>query len=891
MNANEDPKADDAGDPVMEWALAERLGGERPPDLVAAVRARLAVGEVPVAESGAFRERSLPSQLLVAAMVLLGVFVVVAVAVWPRGGDATDVAVRTAPQGRELARVYSQTDAEALPATTRGVEVFDADDTTIHALTRLRDLEELVVREPFHENHGLGLKRTPPTAPKHVTAAAWADLLSFSKLQRLELSGTLLAGRVRAEQIADGLERLPLLSTLALRYLDTDTSLLAVLPRIRGLQCLDLSFNHGFDEGWIDAVLQCRSLRVLTVTGCQQVHGRELARLGELPLLEQLDAGGIDGINWRNSASFLDDTEREVLARAQRRADRLGMGPTDEALAGIAKCAKLRVLDVSGGNWTATGLAELGACTDLKVLNAFGGNNKDAAFVAALPAGLERLEVCGDYTDAFCTAVADNLKHLRHLVIAACYQITDRGLAKVAAMPSLRVLDMRQMRGLTVATIDTLLAATQLEDLDVRHCDFVTAQHVVQLRRSLPRLQQLETSVDPKQIEAAERLSDAGAQVRTKAQIEALAAAAPSVRRCIEGVDLDDECVAALAKLKGVEEIVLRPDRAKERALMPAPPPVTDAGIRELVKIPTLRVLHLDRCRQVSDDGLVLLAQLPVLEELRFAVMSVPDAFFARLEGTPLKRLTLQGCRGFGRAGLESIARIRGLRELSLQGCVHLDEDWIAGLAVLPQLEKLDLSYIGSHTMWGGLSEFGSHVTPGSGVSSSAITALAKLSTLRELSLAYGAVDAPALRSLQDVPQLASLDLMGTDVTTADLEALPPSLTTLVLDNCRKLGQDFGATLARATPKLHTLGVCYSPQLRDECLRPLAALRALRKLDVSHCKALTADAVDGLVAIAQLEHLVAKGLAAFGTEQWAKLRAMPDLKVLETGDEREVLRK
>jgi hypothetical protein len=42
-------------------------------------------------------------------------------------------------------------------------------------------------------------------------------------------------------------------------------------------------------------------------------------------------------------------------------------------------------------------------------------------------------------------------------------------------MPSLRVLDMRQMRGLTVASIDTLLAAQHLEKLDVRHCESVTA--------------------------------------------------------------------------------------------------------------------------------------------------------------------------------------------------------------------------------------------------------------------------------------------------------------------------------------------------------------------------------------------------------------------------------
>ncbi len=71
-------------------------------------------------------------------------------------------------------------------------------------------------------------------------------------------------------------------------------------------------------------------------------------------------------------------------------------------------------------------------------------------------------------------------------------------------MPSLRVLDMRQMRGLTVASIDTLLAAQQLEELDVRHCDFVTAEHVVRLRRSLPKLQKLATSVEPAAIEAAD---------------------------------------------------------------------------------------------------------------------------------------------------------------------------------------------------------------------------------------------------------------------------------------------------------------------------------------------------------------------------------------------------
>jgi hypothetical protein len=125
-----------------------------------------------------------------------------------------------------------------------------------------------------------------------------------------------------------------------------------------------------------------------------------------------------------------------------------------------------------------------------------------------MPPGLERLEVCGEHADDFCRAVAEHLKNLRHLTIAACYQITDRGLAAVAAMPSLRVLDMRQMRGLTVACIDSLLAAKQLEDLDVRHCDFVTAKHVATLKRVLPKLRKIETSVEAAAVEQEEKLPE-----------------------------------------------------------------------------------------------------------------------------------------------------------------------------------------------------------------------------------------------------------------------------------------------------------------------------------------------------------------------------------------------
>jgi hypothetical protein len=481
-------------DPVMDWALGERMGGERAPDLVDAVRARLATAPHPGPAA--------PARAWLLAAALLGIAVVVVLATW-RPEAVVRLAGPQDPMEPVPAVVRSRAEAAQLPVTTRAVEVFDADDTTIAALTRLRELESLIVRVPLHENAGLGLKQVSPKERTHVTAAVWQHLLSFTKLRRLELSGTLLAGRATPQQLAE-LERLPLLSALALRYLDTDTELLAMLPRLRSLQRLDLSFNHGFIEGWVEPLLACRGLRSLSLRGCQQLRSADLARLGELPELEELDVGSIDGINWRNSGGHLDDVEREVFARAQRATDRIGMGPRDDALAAWGRCPKLKVLDIASGHWSSAGLAELGACRTLRALNAFGGQDPSAGWVAALPPELERLEVCGDYRDDFCTAVATHCKALRHLTIAACYEITDRGLAAVAAMPSLRGLDMRQMRGLTVASIDTLLAARQLEELDVRHCNFVTAEHVVRLRRSLPKLQKLATSIDPAAIEAAD---------------------------------------------------------------------------------------------------------------------------------------------------------------------------------------------------------------------------------------------------------------------------------------------------------------------------------------------------------------------------------------------------
>ncbi len=488
---------DEHDERLLDWGLEDRLGGEAPPDLLAAVRARLAVGEVAPARLGG----SWP----LAALLLLGIAAVVAVAWWGRP---------TAPapaQEPPPVPVSTLAEIQALPGSTRAVELTNVDDEAFAALARLRELELLIVREPLHENYGLGLKVTMPPGQRHLTAACWRTIPGFTKLRRLELSGVLRIGRLDAagidpQQLGSRLAALPLLESLTLRFLDLDDAALAMLQQLTSLRRLDLSFNHGFDDAGLDHVLRCRSLRVLSLRGCQQLSGEALARLVALPELEELDLSLIDGINWRNHGGWLDDTEREVVLRAQQAARVRGRGVRDATLVALAGSRTLRKLDITGADQvSAAGLAGLGDCASLRELGAFGVPAVDPSWVAALPQ-LERLEVCGDFTDAFCDAVRGHLLHLRRLSVAACYQITDRGLATLLAMPSLRALDMGQMYGLTVACLDAVATATQLEELDLRNNDFVTAREVVRLRRALPNLRVLQTSLPAAEIDALERL-------------------------------------------------------------------------------------------------------------------------------------------------------------------------------------------------------------------------------------------------------------------------------------------------------------------------------------------------------------------------------------------------
>jgi internalin A len=93
---------------------------------------------------------------------------------------------------------------------------------------------------------------------------------------------------------------------------------------------------------------------------------------------------------------------------------------------------------------------------------------------------------------------------------------------------------------------------------------------------------------------------------------------------------------------------------------------VTDAGLKQVAEVSTLRWLHLSE-RKVWGPGLAELARLPRLERLCFWGSSpITDRHMQYLEGLPhLKSLTLWGAgEELTDAGLASIGKIRSLEEL-----------------------------------------------------------------------------------------------------------------------------------------------------------------------------------------------------------------------------------
>lgn len=452
-------------DVVMEQALRERIGGETPPDLVDAVRARL--HETP----GADRSH----RWLAAAGLLLGCTVVAGVAWWrvdecpdaatnvvadapaPTSSPAAEVATSDAPPTPPAseqdppappARIVTAAQAAALPVGTRVVEVVGGTDETIEALVPLRDLETLVVSQPWNELSGtvpradaLPWNELPKAGamPKaeFLTNAVWPHFAKFTKLRRLELNATRLVvalGGLHGSDVVAVLEPLPGLESLALRHVPLTDALLERLPTLRQLRELELVCNRGFGTAGIAALSRCPSLRKLSLRGSFDLPASRLVALANLRDLEVLDLSA-----------------REATAEASPAVDPLPNPPNPPNAAEVQRLAKL--LRGAMERRRNAGPDSLGSTVTDEVLEAL-----------------------------------SRMPKLRQVSLVGCDRVTNSGIRDLVLMPSLRVLDMREMTGVTADVVDGLIAAKHLEAVDLRSCPGISASDIERLQRARPDL-------------------------------------------------------------------------------------------------------------------------------------------------------------------------------------------------------------------------------------------------------------------------------------------------------------------------------------------------------------------------------------------------------------------
>lgn len=210
-------------------------------------------------------------------------------------------------------------------------------------------------------------------------------------------------------------------------------------------------------------------------------------------------------------------------------------------------------------------------------------------------------------------------------------------------------------------------------------------------------------------------------------------------------------------------------------------------------------------------------------------------------------------------AGLANLSRLTSLKELELS-CPNVGQVGLAHLEQLPQLERLQI--------------WRCRLTP------EALDGLARLPRLESLDLGLqGAVSAPLLAALKNLPALRSLKLSGLEVGDAEAAELDKleQLEHLSLFQTKVSGAAF-VRLA-ALPRLESLSVAVSP-ITDESLAALAEFRRLRRLTLLFTR-VTDAGLARLAALEGLERLEINESAGYNVEGLGvSRRSVDQLRIL-----------
>lgn len=268
----------------------------------------------------------------------------------------------------------------------------------------------------------------------------------------------------------------------------------------------------------------------------------------------------------------------------------------------------------------------------------------------------------------------------------------------------------------------------------------------------------------------------------------------------------------------------------------------TNSGMSKLSKVPTLKIVDVRGCADVSDNGAKYLARLPELEEVYFRFM-ITDAGVEHLTAAPkLRFIEFQDCNDITDGAVASFQKMAALKGLRVFRCKGILDAAAAGIAALP-LERLELRDLN--------------------VSNEGIAPLAGNTTVKRIELS----------------ELASVDADGLNRALAGLHGLEQASFFSIPLNDAGL-----ASLAAQSPGLKNLQL-RAVAVTDAGIDSLCALTGLETLDMRENAGLSADALVKLGELKSLKTLYLKGtgITAKGAEaQLAALKkALPKCRIEE----------
>ena len=261
-----------------------------------------------------------------------------------------------------------------------------------------------------------------------------------------------------------------------------------------------------------------------------------------------------------------------------------------------------------------------------------------------------------------------------------------------------------------------------------------------------------------------------------------------------------------------------------------------------------------------TPKSLALLAQLPRLEHI-CTPYGLTDADVAEIAKLPaVNEMEIVADR-LTDAGLASLAKIRNLQVLHLEGTALMTDEGLKALATLPTLRHLRLS--GPFTDRG-------------------LAYLAAAPSLKALWLETPRATEEGLRSLAQIASLERLCLPYLDQITDRgimyFRAMP-KLIALGVGDARSL--DAGVAALATLPNLEVLALKGSPSLTDSALKPLAAMPKLRALEIYNSQ-ITDQGLATLSACQKLDSIQIRSVLPISEQAVSRLKTnLPDLRTVE----------